>query len=176
MTRRPVVAITTGMMAVTSNHSQMKKILELELFNPSYTPVEMFRMGIFGGGYFQIETKLPEEFISEMTELWPQNRKPDVSLNFYKIQCGLTLEWWKENNLIHDDDPNGWVEWYIKFHYGRRHEDDVRQIKRFRSFVARHLGMLRSYQLKGRDSIKTKQNLLQWAWNHEENTIAYYRA
>jgi hypothetical protein len=136
-------------------------------FTPSYTPVEMFKMGIFGGGYFQLETTLPEDFIRDMGILWPQNKPSEKSKNCYKIIGGASLEWWTEQGLIHPDDPNGWVEWYVKFYYGRRHPDDNRQIKRFRSFVTRHLGMLRSYQSKGRDSVKTKQNLLQWSWNHE---------
>ncbi len=135
-------------------------------FTPSYTPVEMFKMGIFGGGYFKLETELPGQFIKDMGPLWPQNKKPESSRNFYRITGGASLEWWLEQKLIHPDDPNGWVEWYIKFYYGRRHSDDDRQIKRFRSFVTRHLGMLRSFQSKGKDSVKTKQNLLQWAWDH----------
>jgi len=138
-------------------------------FTPCYTPVEMFKMGIFGGGYFQLPTNLPQQFITEMGPLWPQNQKPQKEKNFYKIVGGASLEWWREQGLIHPDDPNGWVEWYVKFYYGRRHLDDDRQIGRFRSFIGRHLGMLRSFQSKGRDSIKTKQNLLQWAWNHEIN-------
>lgn len=146
----------------------MKAFVDRPDFTPSYSPVEMFQMGIFGGGYFQLPTELPTEFISEMGGLWPQDRVPDASLNFYKVKCGSTLQWWRDNNLIHEDDPNGWVEWYVKFYYGRRHEDDSRQIKRFKAFVTRHMGMLISYQSKGKDSPKTKQNLLQWAWNHEE--------
>jgi hypothetical protein len=138
-------------------------------FTPSYTPVEMFKLGIFGGGYFQLETTLPSQFVEDMGALMPQDSTPDKNKNCYKIIGGASLEWWREQNLIHDDDPNGWVEWYIKFYYGRRHEDDDRQIRRFRAFVSRHLGMLRSYQNKGKDSVKTKQNLLQWAWNHEHN-------
>jgi hypothetical protein len=139
-------------------------------FTPCYTPVDMFRLGIFGGGYFQLDTVLPEQFITDMGDLWPQNGDADASRNHYGVGGGASLEWWLEQKLIHPDDPNGWVEWYVKFYYGRRHADDARQIKRFRSFVARHTGMLRGYQSKGRDSAKTKQNLLQWAWNHEMNS------
>lgn len=135
-------------------------------FKPCYTPVEMFRMGIFGGGYFQLETELPEEFVNDMGPLWPQSSKPSHIKNCYGIIGGASLEWWRQQGLIHNDDPNGWVEWYIKFYYGRRHGDDDRQVRRFRSFVTRHLGMLRSYQAKGKDSVKTKQNLLQWCWDH----------
>lgn len=136
-------------------------------FTPCYTPGEMFKLGIFGGSYFQIETQLPQGFLEETRDLFLFNSKPDKSINAYGILSGSSLEWWMEQNLIHPDDPNGWVEWYVKFYWGRRHEDDDRQIQRFRSFVARHIGMLRSYERKGKTSIKTNQNLLQWAWDYK---------
>lgn len=138
-------------------------------FTPSYTPVEMFSLGIFGGTYFQIPTQLPQEFIQELGNLLPQNTggEQDSKRNHYGILCGSSLEWWRKKGLIHPDDPNGWVEWYVKFFYGRRHPDDSRQIQRFKSFVARHVGMLRSYEKKGKGSLKTNQNLLQWAWDYK---------
>jgi hypothetical protein len=134
-------------------------------FTPCYTPVEMFRMGIFGGSYFQIQTDLPSDFIDELGEIEYGN-KEDKNKNFYGVVSGSSLEWWKNQGLIHKDDPNGWVEWYVKFYYGRRHPDDSRQIQRFKSFISRHMGMIRSYETKGKDSPKTKQNLLQWAWDY----------
>jgi len=138
-------------------------------FTPSYTPVEMFTLGIFGGSYFKIPTNLPSEFIQDSLNLSINDPKENCNSNCYKILSGSSLEWWENKKLIHSDDPNGWVEWYVKFYYGRRHEDDDRQIERFRSFVSRHIGMLRSYESKGKDSVKTKQNLLQWAWDFKQN-------
>lgn len=135
-------------------------------FTTCYTPSEMFKLGIFGGSYFQLETQLPQGFLEETRDFFLFNSKPDKSINAYGILSGSSLEWWMDQNLIHQDDPNGWVEWYVKFYWGRRHEDDDRQIQRFRSFVARHVGMLRSYERKGKTSIKTNQNLLQWAWDY----------
>lgn len=137
------------------------------LFTPCYTPTEMFKLGIFGGSYFQLETHLPQGFLEETRGLFLYNSKPDKRVNAFGILSGSSLEWWTQQNLIHLDDPNGWVEWYVKFYWGRRHEDDDRQIQRFRSFIARHLGMLRSYEIKGKTSIKTNQNLLQWAWDYK---------
>lgn len=138
-------------------------------FTPCYTPIEMFSMGIFGGTYFKLETNLPNKFLEKSKDLLTSESRENKLSNKYGVISGSPLEWWLEQNLIHKDDPNGWVEWYVKFYYGRRHDDDARQIQRFRSFVTRHLAMLRSYQAKGKDSLKTKQNLLQWAWNHEIN-------
>jgi hypothetical protein len=140
-------------------------------FTPCYTPIEMFKLGIFGGAYFKLETNLPEQFINEAEGLLISENRENKHSNRYGIISGTSLEWWLQQGLIRDEDPNGWVEWYVKFYYGRRHHDDDRQIKRFRAFITRHLAMLRAFEAKGKDSIKTKQNLLQWAWNHEINPI-----
>jgi hypothetical protein len=136
-------------------------------FSPCYTPVEMFELGVFGGSYFKIKTDLPNKFLEESKGLNLFGNFPDKNLNRYNVLSGSTLEWWTSQNLINSDDPNGWVEWYVKFYYGRRHHDDARQISRFKAFVTRHLGMIRAFEVKGKDSLKTKQNLLQWAWNYE---------
>lgn len=138
---------------------------DIKDFTPCYSPVEMFSMGIFGGAYFQIPTDLPEEFIQELGGI-EYGKKENKNENYYGVISGSSLEWWENQELIHKDDPNGWVEWYVKFYYGRRHPDDSRQIQRFKSFISRHMGMIRSYETKGKDSPKTKQNLLQWSWDY----------
>jgi hypothetical protein len=133
-------------------------------FNPDYTPIEMFTMGIFGGNYFKLVSILPEKFVLDLQRSkFKTQFKPDFKLNCYGIDCGTSLEWWQEKGLIHPDDPNGWVEWYIKYYHGRRHEDDARQIARFNAFKSRHGGMLKKFP----DSLKTKQNLLQWGINYK---------
>ena len=58
------------------------------------------------------------------------NRK----LNFFNIKSGQSQEEWEAKGWIHKDDPRGWFEWYCKYFEGRRHEDDVRQIKRWLAF------------------------------------------
>lgn len=134
-------------------------------FKPSYTPIQMFQMGIFGGKYFEVETTLPEQFLIDLKAIGYVDKEKRNSIhNHYKVTCGTSLQSWLDSGVIHKDDPNGWVEWYIKYYYGRRHEDDARQIKRFKAFISRHTGMLKNYP----NSIKTKQNLLQWAWNYED--------
>ena len=194
-------------------------------FMPHYNPVEMFKMGIFGGSYFGLyfdmkgdnpenqlkyesyisdnrwidnidESILPSRFfldffnkdtiedikkipnfsrsigksgpvgVFEPTDLF------NADYNYYKVKAGLDYEWWYKKGLIHEDDPHGWVEWYIKFFYGRRHFDDDRQIKRWKSFTARQGGMFWSLCKKyNKDSIssstypKLRQGLLQWSFN-----------
>lgn len=133
-------------------------------FNPDYTPIEMFKMGIFGNCYFKLATNIPSQFVNELNSICYEHRsRPNYSLNAYGVECGTSLEWWQDKGLIHVDDPNGWVEWYIKYYYGRRHNDDARQIARFNAFKSRHGGMLKKFP----DSAKTKQNLLQWAINYK---------
>jgi hypothetical protein len=98
----------------------------------------------------------------------------DFSLNCYGIKAGLDYTYWLDNKWIHDDDPYGWFNWYIRFYYGRRHPDDSRQIKRFRSFIKRHWGMLRIHCYKANKNLetgseyypKTCQGLLQWGWDY----------
>lgn len=140
-------------------------------FSTCYTPLEMFSAGIFGGSYFKIKTRLPDEFIEDSKHLNIANDIFDKRINLYGVECGASLEWWLNKNLIHPDDPNGWVEWYVKFYYGRRHLDDDRQIKRCKSFITRHMGMLNGYVSKGKDSKKTRQNLLQWSWDSDVQPI-----
>jgi len=51
------------------------------------------------------------------------------------VREGETLyQEWKKKGWIHEDDPYGWFEWYLKYHSGRRHPDDARQIKRWHNF------------------------------------------
>lgn len=157
-------------------------------FSTCYSPLRMIELGVFGHGYFGIKDVKEEEFskilnsipdfsrqvneeIKSKILLFPQN----FSLNRYGIRAGLDHDSWIENKWIHEDDPYGWLNWYIQFYYGRRHRDDFRQINRFRSFVKRHWGMLNGYCQKSNVPIdqaeyryqKTCQGLLQWAWDYK---------
>jgi hypothetical protein len=153
-------------------------------FNPDYTPIQMFEMGIFKGCYFQKINNLVfteyvhSQFIEDIIDSIKNNVAyklimiPNINHNFYKVECGSSYEQWCDKDWInHDLDPYGWVNWYINFYYGRRVPlEDKKQIKRWKQFKARHLGMLKSrgekYKLST-NNLKTKQNLLHWAvnWN-----------
>lgn len=133
-------------------------------FKPSYTPLQMLKLGVFGGAYFSDPSHkigTPTVVFALDKSLWG-NSKPDKTINKYGVLAGASLDFWKEKNLMHKDDPAGWFQWYIKYYYGRRHEDDKRQINRWRSFVARHGAQ--AYGKTGRE--RQKQALLQWAWDN----------
>ena len=49
-----------------------------------------------------------------------------------------SMEKWPEEWIKSDVDPMGWLQWFEQYKAGRRTEDDDRQIKRWKSFKARH--------------------------------------
>ena len=62
------------------------------------------------------------------------SKKYRSEVNLFKIKSGQSQKEWEDKGWIHRDDPRGWFEWYCKYHMGRRHEDDARQIKRWAAF------------------------------------------
>lgn len=156
-------------------------------FVTCYSPLRMIELGIFGLGYFgirDVDKSSLNNFLVSVPEFSGQiddeikskiYSDPQVfSQNCYGIKAGLDYSYWQDNEWIHPDDPYGWFNWYIQFYYGRRHEDDFRQIRRYRSFVKRHWGMLKGYCQKAGIPLeqaenryqKTCQGLLQWGWNY----------
>lgn len=53
-----------------------------------------------------------------------------------------SMKEWPEE-WINPQDPMGWLQWYEQYHHGRRSEDDERQIRRWKSFKARHGSQLK---------------------------------
>lgn len=150
-------------------------------FTPSYSPIEMVEAGVFGGNYFgNIEVDknwmeyVPQQFIDECNTTHIAkltNTIYDISTNKYGVSCGMNYQGWIDSGWIKEQDPYGWFNWYINFYYGRRSEDDGRQIGRWKSFIGRHPAMLKSMCIKaGRDILdesfgkKTRQGLLHWSY------------
>jgi hypothetical protein len=136
------------------------------MFAPCYTPPEMLQAGVFEGKYINMIEGLPSSWYKLPTVVQP-DAPPDVSLNKFGVKSRQPLSTWEENGWIYTD-AGGWFHWYCNYFLGRRLdiEDDF-QIKRWRSFVARHQGQIvNSGFLKAKTKrIRQRQGLLQWAWD-----------
>lgn len=133
-------------------------------FKPELTPKQMLELGVFGGKYM---TDTKEEFPDD----WFKNaklcsEKHDPELNFFGINASQPLQVWQKKGWIHPDDPRGWFQWYCRYYMGRRHEDDERQIKRWKAFK-RHWSAVKKYCLPRDYECRRKQRqaLLHWAYD-----------
>ena len=134
------------------------------LFAPELTPSEMLELGVFGGKYL---TDCREEF----PEAWFVNARlspgrADKACNHFGVIASQPLAEWQRKGWIHPDDPRGWFQWYCRYFLGRRHDDDLRQIKRWRNF-ARHAAQVRRNCEPGDPFCRPRQRqaLLQWAYD-----------
>ena len=136
-------------------------------FTPHLTPKQILAMGVFGGKYM---TDCKDEFPSDWfkrAKLSPGGH--DASLNFFQVRASKPLCYWRQKGWIHDDDPRGWFQWYCRYFVGRRHEDDQRQIARWKA-MKRHIGQIRKNCIKG-DLLcrpKQRQALLHWAYDSRD--------
>lgn len=133
-------------------------------FTPELTPKQMLALGVFGGKYM---TDCREEFPASWyahAKLCPEFHNP--ALNFFGINASKPLSYWRKKGWIHPDDPRGWFQWYCRYYMGRRHEDDERQIKRWKAFK-RHVSQVRNNCFQGDFSCRPKQRqaLLHWAYD-----------
>lgn len=135
-------------------------------FTPSYTPEEMLKLGVFEGKYINIIKGIPSSWKKLPKVVGPKD-PPDVELNHYKVKSRQPLSVWKENGWIMTD-KGGWFHWYCLYYLGRRlGKEDDKQVARWKSFVARHMGQVKSACRLTDDKCHTKQRqgLLQWAWD-----------
>jgi hypothetical protein len=108
-------------------------------FRPQLTPPEMLTLGVFGGRYMT-------DCTAEFPQGWFAKAKLDHArhnpkLNFFGVNASQPLAVWRAKGWIHPDDPRGWFQWYCRYHLGRRHPDDARQIQRWRA-LTRHITQL----------------------------------
>jgi len=133
-------------------------------FKPELTPKEMLELGVFGGKYMtDCRAEFPQEWF-EKAKL--NSEKHDPKLNFFGINASQSLAVWRQKGWIHPDDPRGWFQWYCRYFRGRRHEDDERQIKRWKA-MKRHLAQIKNNCRTGDWSCRKKQRqaLLHWAYD-----------
>ena len=137
-------------------------------FAPSFTPMEMLDKGVFMDCHYNVAIKgLPSEWYAHKN-VTPRDEEPDVKKNHYGVKSRQSLKEWQKNEWTTKDSPLGWWEWYVRYYLGRRLEkEDVWQIGRWRSFVARHMGQVRAgCKLSDKDCRPVqRQGLLQWAWD-----------
>lgn len=135
-----------------------------EGFEPQLSPSEMLHLGVFGGKYM---TDCRDEFPAswfEGAKLSPGRANP--ACNHFGVLASQPLGEWRRKGWIHPDDPRGWFQWFCRYWQGRRHEDDARQIGRWRAF-ARHIGQIRKNCEPGDPFCRPRQRqaLLQWAYD-----------
>jgi len=133
-------------------------------FRPELTPKEMLRLGIFGGKYMTDCTKeFPRDWFKQAKLC---SKKHDAELNLFKVNASQSLSVWQERGWIHPDDPRGWFQWYCRYFIGRRHQDDQRQIRRWKA-IKRHITQIKNNCFPGDWSCRKKQRqvVLHWAYD-----------
>lgn len=133
-------------------------------FKPQLSPEEMLRLGVFGGKYMtDCSDEFPKSWFKQAKLC---HEKHDASLNFFKVNASQSLKIWREKGWLHPDDPRGWFQWYCRYYLGRRHEDDLRQIKRWKA-ITRHWAAVKMHCHKGDYDCRPRQRqaLLHWAYD-----------
>jgi hypothetical protein len=135
-------------------------------FAPELTPKQMLAMGIFCGRYMRdCQREFPKSWFAG-AKFASKEVLRDCDLNYFHVNASTPLSYWKEKEWIHPDDPRGWFQWYCRYYMGRRHEDDARQIKRWKA-MTRHIGQINKNCKKGDLTCRPKQRqaLLHWAYD-----------
>jgi len=133
-------------------------------FKPELTPKEMLELGVFGGKYMNdCKNEFPKSWFKN-AKLSPH--KKDISLNYFNVDASKPLSYWIKKDWIHPQDPRGWFEWYCRYYMGRRTDDDLRQIKRWK-MMRRHIAQIEKNCPKGLLECRPRQRqaLLHWAYD-----------
>ncbi len=134
-------------------------------FIPELMPQEMLSLGVFGGLYFgEVPSEFPRAWFKNAKLSFDQ--KPHKELNYFRVMASQSRTEWEKKKWIHADDPRGWFQWYCRYYMGRRHEDDERQIKRWRAY--RRHGVQVRKNCEAGDHLcrpKQRQSLLHWAYD-----------
>lgn len=134
-------------------------------FKPQLTPKEMLELGVFGGHYFfEMPNEFPKSWFKKAK--LSETGKSEKDLNYFGINASQPLEVWQEKGWIHDDDPLGWFQWYCRYYLGRRHEDDERQIKRWKA-ISRHIAQVVHNCRRSDEHCRPRQRqaILHWAYD-----------
>jgi hypothetical protein len=134
------------------------------LFRPELTPKQMLELGVFGGKYMtDCKNEFPRSWFVR-AKLCRERHEP--SLNFFGVNASQPLSVWRAKGWIYHEDPRGWFQWFCRYYMGRRCEDDLRQIGRWRA-MRRHVAQIK--RGCGRRDLncrrKQRQALLHWAYD-----------
>lgn len=125
-------------------------------FCPILSPLQMLKLGVFDGSYFDDD----DSCIRINGELPPIRAQ-----NLFAPNVSQSRQVWVDSGWITKEDPLGWFQWYVRYFNGRRIEAlDAWQIKRWKSFVARHSAQVKKNgggDLSKR--VRQRQCLLHWA-------------
>lgn len=139
-------------------------------FKPDLAPKEMLELGVFGGRYMRdCQKEFPGSWFKNAKFHPEETSGHSKELNFFQVDASQPLSVWQQKGWIHPDDPRGWFQWYARYFMGRRHEDDERQIKRWKAF-RRHAGAV-AKNCRPKDFScrkKQRQALLHWAYDSRE--------
>jgi len=136
-------------------------------FQPQLSPSEMLELGVFGGRYLRdCRNEFPESWFKNARLYAGNEAAGDKHLNFFKVRASQSLKYWRTKGWIYHEDPRGWFQWYCRYYLGRRIDDDLRQIKRWKAMV-RHIAQLKKNCEPGDLAcrIKQRQALLHWAYD-----------
>lgn len=136
-------------------------------FKPELTPKQMLALGVFGGRYIRdCQAEFPEDWFKG-ARLFPIGLGGhDKKLNCFEVDASQSLRVWQMKGWIHPDDPRGWFQWYCRYFMGRRHEDDERQIRRWKAFRRHRTAVQKNCYPHDFDCRKKqRQALLHWAYD-----------
>ncbi len=136
-------------------------------FRPHLTPKNMLSLGVFGGRYMRdCQNEFPKDWFTRARFFTLGRPGHDKKINFFGVDASQSLIVWQQKRWIHPDDPRGWFQWYCRYYLGRRHLDDVRQIRRWK-MMRRHIAQIKLNCRPGDWSCHTKQRqaLLHWAYD-----------
>jgi len=134
-------------------------------FKPQLTPKEMLELGVFGGYYFEgIPREFPASWFTHAK--LSSDKKLHKELNYFGVLASQSRGEWEKKGWIHKDDPLGWFQWYCRYYQGRRHDDDERQIKRWKA-MTRHIAQVVQNCRRDDEFCRPRQRqaLLQWAYD-----------
>ena len=136
-------------------------------FKPQLTPQEMLELGVFGGVYMRdCMNEFPAEWFVHARFAPPECRTHDMTYNYFGVSASQPLSVWKQKGWIHPDDPRGWFQWYCRYYRGRRHPDDMRQIKRWKAMVRHCAQVVHACRPKDYSChTRQRQALLHWAYD-----------